>query len=468
MKAFLVSKAVEAEGLRGSDHFATGRIKMKKHRFIVLALVFMLLFAAVSCNQEPEIKADPLDETKQAIPAENVDMTNALVIVPKSEQATAFERDWASAYSQVSNGIVGMALSGEIEDFTDALNAYFGFPIVPPKPTNYGEIGGIEVTSMSGVVSATATKVDVKVTDGDTTTVVENIAIDNVSATATVLKKDEIDVVVNGTIEGKGFSVSLKLDSKMEVTNTNVSGDLEALASLGKIMDEKNSYEIMGIQGLKIELKGIGLGAKVSVIGLNVPVSASASIEGAVSVEYSENMQSLETRNLKISLNLEQIANVNVAIKDLSIKGEQTPSSTGGKTDNDVTIAVSEVSLSGTLLPLKDNIRLKANMRDLSFKAKQLGIESIEASISGYNGTISIAASIEDLAVDTSSEEPSPVFKFGAAATIGNQTIGVRGDLSSSNPLEITMLNGNPVTQDSLIALIMGCIMPPSGEGETV
>lgn len=445
-------------------------MKMKKHRFIVLALVFMLLFAAVSCNQEPEIKADPLDETKQAIPAENVDMTNALVIAPKSEQATAFERDWASAYSQVSNGIVGMALSGEIEDFTDALNAYFGFPIVPPesKPTNYGEIGGIEVTSMSGIASATATKVDVKVTEGDTTTVVENIAIDNVSATATVLKKDEIDVVVNGTIEGKGFSVSLKLDSKMEVTNTNVSGDLEALASLGKIMDEKNSYEIMGIQGLKIELKGIGLGAKVSVIGLNVPVSASASIEGAVSVEYSENMQSLETRNLKISLNLEQIANVNVAIKDLSIKGEQTPSSTGGKTDNDVTIAVSEVSLSGTLLSLKDNIRLKANMRDLSFKAKQLGIESIEASITGYNGAISIAASIEDLDVDTSSEEPSPVFKFGAAATIGNQTIGVRGDLSYSNPLEITMLNGNPVTQESLRTLIMGCIIPPSGEGETV
>lgn len=465
MKSFLVSKTVEAEGLYDSDPFATGRIKMKKHRFIVLALVFMLLFAAVSCNQEPEIKADPLDETKQAIPAENVDMTSALVITPESEQATAFGRDWASAYSQVSNGIVGKALSGEIEDFTDALNAYFGFPIVPPasKPTNYGEIGGIEVTSMSGVVSATATKVDVEVTEEDTTTVVENIAIDNVSATATVLKKDEIDVVVNGTIEGKVFSISLKLDSKMEVTNTDVSGNPDALIALGKIMDEKNSYEIMGIQGLKVELKGIGLGVKVSVIGLNVPVSASASIEGAVSVEYSENMQSLETSNLKISLNVEQIANVNVAIKDLSIKGEQTPSSTGGEPDNVVTIAVSEVSLSGTLLPLKDNIRLKANMRDLSFKAKQLGIESIEASIAGYNGAISIAASIENLDVDTSIDEPSPAFKFGAAATIGNQTIGVRGDLSSSNPLEITMLNGNPVTQDSLRTLIMRCIIPPSG-----
>lgn len=85
-----------------------------------------------------------------------------------------------------------------------------------------------------------------------------------------------------------------------------------------------------------------------------------------------------------------------------------------------------------------------------------IAIDTIEATVLGYEN-ISIAAKVEDFRVDTDDVQPS--FKFGAAVSFESQTIGIRGELFFLKPIKlITVLNGTPVTKDSLIELVVGVI----------
>lgn len=461
MKSFLVSKTVEAEGLYDSDPFATGRIKMKKHKFIVLALVFMLLFAAVSCNQEPEIKADPLDETKQAIPAENVDMTNAQAIT--DDQKTAFTTDWNKALEQFSKGLIAHGLSNEGMSLGDVLSYYFEYnaPKTAGSDASDEDPFSVKIMSFSGTASAKATKVVVETTaDANTTTdeptpEPETIVINNVSATAT-LSKEKTVIVITGTINGKPFSISLqmKINEKnamvLEEESIDPTLDDDTRAELDKILNAEY-VDFREVQGLSIEMNGVELGMDFFVVGYTPEIPANVSIEGTASVDYSNGEISIKVDALKVSMEVEQLANLDATIKDLSIDIK------GG-----LSIEAAEVSLSGTLLPRMDNIRFKATVKDAKFSLATglIEIASIEVSAKGYE-VVSIAANLERFSMNVTSEGSIPEFAFGAAVSIGNQTIGVRGSLSNSSSfadfdfISVSVLNGKPVTFKSLVNFII-------------
>lgn len=435
---------------------------MKKHRFIVLALVFTLLFAAVSCNQEPEIKADPLDETKQAIPAENVDMTNAQDIT--DDQKTAFETDWNKAFGQFSKGLIAHGLSNEGMSLGDVLNYYFGYnaPKAAGSGTSDEDPFDVKIMSFSGTASAKATKVVVETTAAGTPTPdPEDIVINDVSATAT-LSKEKTVIVITGTINEKPFSISLqmKIDEKNAMVVEEVSKptcDDDTNAELEKILNAEY-VDFKEVHGLTIEATGIELGMNLFVVGYTQKIPANVSIEGTASVDYSNGEISIKVGALKVSMEVEQLANLDATIKDLSIDIK------GG-----LSIEAAEVSLSGTLLPRMDNIRFKATVKDakFSFAKGLIEIAAIEVSAKGYE-VVSIAANLERFSMDVTSEGSIPEFAFGAAVSIGNQTIGVRGSLSNSSSfadfdfINVSVLNGKPVTFESLVNFIIELIKTSS------
>lgn len=425
---------------------------MKKHRFIVLALVFMLLFAAVSCNQEPEIKADPLDETKQAIPAENVDMSSEKDFQALSkEKQESFRASLDTAIEQFSKGIIAKALASEEGmSLGEMLNEYFGYkPSAASEPVGTGT--SIKVfESLKGTVTAKAKKI-VYETNAEDEFDRETIPVSDLTATAT-LSKERITVIVNGTIYGEDLHFSLEY----VIEDNGETGDPELLEGDADTFNKINDATIMQVSGLTIEADGVEM-------SMNIPVSdyvkgtiqVKATIEGKASIKATSSTEALiKVDTLKISASVDQVANLDATIKGLSLSASKDASA-----DMEFSgLSISEVSLSGAFLPSRDNIRFKANVNGFEiFTSGTIAIDSVDASIMGY-GVVSVAASINDFSINTKNYDSTLEFTFGAAASIGNQTIGLRGGIFGSITtldFDVTLLNGEPITMDSLITFIM-------------
>lgn len=232
--------------------------------------------------------------------------------------------------------------------------------------------------------------------------------------------------------------------------------------------------------------KDINIGATDFVVGLSAIVLEKISIPATVSVNGSivlsmktvvaKNEEGKEVSTLSgISVNVKALdvkvdagalGNVSASIKDLNFELVAAGFS--------ISLSVSEVSISGTLLPSMDNIRFKAGMKGFEFDSTGIvAIDSMEATVLGYEN-ISIAAKVEVFRVDTDDVQPS--FKFGAAVSFESQTIGIRGEWGKdldpndvSTFITIAVLNGAPVEPNSLFEFIVRVVLPSTdGDGTTV
>lgn len=236
--------------------------------------------------------------------------------------------------------------------------------------------------------------------------------------------------------------------------------------------------------------KDINIGATDFVVGLSAIVLEKISIPATVSVNGSivlsmktviaKNEEGKEVSTLSgISVNVKALdvkvdagalGNVSASIKDLNFELVAAGFS--------ISLSVSEVSISGTLLPSMDNIRFKAGMKGFEFGSTgMISIDSMEATVLGYEN-ISVAAKVEGFNADTSTDTDEVLisFSFAAAVSFEDQKIGIRGEWGKdldptdvSTFITIAVLNGAPVEPNSLFELIVGVVLPPTdGDGTTV
>ena len=222
-------------------------------------------------------------------------------------------------------------------------------------------------------------------------------------------------------------------------------------------------YSLVSIKDIILDLTNVGANLSVTVKGVaTIPVGASLNGNVVLSIAMKEDGISsiaVKVNSLTAKVDAGALGNVSASIKDLSFELVAAGFS--------ISLSVSEVSISGTLLPNADNIRLRAEMKGFEFGSTgMISIDSMEATVLGYEN-ISVAAKVEDFRANTSVDEVLPSFKFGAAVSFESQTIGIRGEMYELKPVKklITVLNGTPVTPKSLIDLIGIDPTPDAGDG---
>jgi len=436
---------------------------MKK--LLIIFSCILMLFAIVACNQSgPEVKPDAFEEANQAIPSSSTDMTNAKVVAEDKPTVDAFTADFAKAQTQVmSNSVVGQIIdaSGSEEgiDWIGILNYILGNGS-SKAPSENSPVG---IVFKAGKLSLGCDELvleneNEKDEKGETVKYVFSGILVTATPSEGGIISIEVQLDLNGeAISGKvsGKIVIDEVDGptfEIEVAEGTISQQIERIE---KIIDSTSFYSAKDIKIGAINL-GVDLFATVSeTISIPVSVSVNGSIVLSMKTDENGTLSSISVKvdSLEAKVEAGVFGNAFVSIKELNFEFVVDGFS--------ISLSVSEVSLSGTLLPKMDNIRLKAKMRNFGLNsAGIIAIDSMEATVLGYEN-ISVAAKIEGFHADTSTEEGLISFDFAAAVSFEDQTVGIRGEWGNSEldgPIIIAVLNGTPVTPDSLIDLVMGNI----------
>ena len=357
----------------------------------------------------------------------------------------------------MSNSVVGQIInaSGSEEgiDWMGILNYILGNGASKAPDAGSDDVATVKVdiVSMAGTISFESKKL---VFEGEAD---EKYTFSGISVNA-ILSGKTISITATGKLEGDeeefNLSATITIDTSSEKP-INIESSDEDKEKIGEIIGIISESTLADSKETTVKANGLKAILSIKIAGIDAQIPVTVSIDGDVLLttqEEGEDMRViLKLDSLKASVESKPFGNVSVSIKGLDFGITIT------STDNEVSISVSEVSLSGALLPKMDNIGLKAKMKGFEFDSTGIiAIDTIEATVLGYEN-ISIAAKVEDFRVDTDDVQPS--FKFGAAVSFESQTIGIRGELFFLKPIKlITVLNGTPVTKDSLIELVVGVI----------
>lgn len=357
----------------------------------------------------------------------------------------------------MSNSVVGQIInaSGSEEgiDWMGILNYILGNGASKAQTPGSDDVATVKVdiVSMAGTISFESKKL---VFEGEAD---KKYTFSGISVNA-ILSGKTISITATGKLEEVeeefNLSATITIDTSSEKP-INIESSDEDKKKIGEIIGIISESTLADSKETTVKANGLRAILSIKIAGIDAQIPVTVSIDGDVLLttqEEGEDMRViLKLDSLKASVESKPFGNVSVSIKGLDFGITIT------STDNEVSISVSEVSLSGTLLPKMDNIRLKAKMKGFEFDSTGIiTIDTIEATVLGYEN-ISIAAKVEDFRVDTDDVQPS--FKFGAAVSFESQTIGIRGELFFLKPIKlITVLNGTPVTKDSLIELVDGVI----------
>ena len=453
---------------------------MKK--LLIIFSCILMMFAIVACNQSgPEVKPDAFEEANQAIPSSNVDMNTAKDVT--EDQSTVFTENFAKARTQVmSNSVVGQIInaSGSEEgiDWMGILNYILGNGSSKTlddgsEDANIDTTVKVDIDSMSGTLTLGCGELVLKGSELDENNNPVERVLSDIAVDAT-LSGTTISITVGGNLDGKRFEITGTV-----TINTYATGEEDQIVPKFEETDDfimiKNlvtseDYSLVSIKDIILDLTNVGANLSVTVKGVaTILVDASLNGNVVLSIAMKEDGISsiaVKVNSLNVKVDAGVLGNVSASIKNLSFELVVAGFSTS--------LSVSEVSLSGTLLPSMDNIRFKAGMKGFELDSDRVvAIDTIEATVLGYEN-ISIAAKVEDFRVDTDDVQPS--FKFGAAVSFESQTIGIRGEWGKdldptdvSTFITIAVLNGAPVEPNSLFELIVRVVLPPTdGDGTTV
>lgn len=389
--------------------------------------------------------------------------------------SAVFTEDFAKARTQVmSNSVVGQIInaSGSEEgiDWMGILNYILGNGASKAQTPGSDDVATVKVdiVSMAGTISFESKKL---VFEGEAD---KKYTFSGISVNA-ILSGKTISITATGKLEEVeeefNLSATITIDTSSEKP-INIESSDEDKKKIGEIIGIISESTLADSKETTVKANGLRAILSIKIAGIDAQIPVTVSIDGDVLLttqEEGEDMRViLKLDSLKASVESKPFGNVSVSIKGLDFGITIT------STDNEVSISVSEVSLSGTLLPKMDNIRLKAKMKGFEFDSTGIiTIDTIEATVLGYEN-ISIAAKVEDFRVDTDDVQPS--FKFGAAVSFESQTIGIRGEWGKdldptdvSTFITIAVLNGAPVEPNSLFELIVRVVLPPTdGDGTTV
>lgn len=397
-----------------------------------------------------------------------------------------FTEDFAKAQTQVmSNSVVGQIIeaSGSEEgiDWVGILDYILGNG-ASKAPAENGSAG---IVFKSGTLSLGCDELvleDENPKDGDENSI--KYVFSDISVTVTPLEDGTISIGVQ--VSFKGDTIRDNISGKIVIDETDgptfvPDGEISSeIAEIKYIVDNASFYSA----------KDINIGATDFVVGLSAIVLEKISIPATVSVNGSivlsmktviaKNEEGKEVSTLSgISVNVKALdvkvdagalGNVSASIKDLDFELAISDFSTS--------LSISEVSLSGALLPMMDNIRFKAGMKGFEFGSTgMISIDSMEATVLGYEN-ISVAAKVEGFNADTSTDTDEVLisFSFAAAVSFEDQKIGIRGEWGKdldptdvSTFITIAVLNGAPVEPNSLFELIVRVVLPSTdGDGTTV
>lgn len=453
---------------------------MKK--LLIIFSCILMMFAIVACNQSgPEVKPDAFEEANQAIPSSNVDMNTAKDVT--EDQSFVFTEAFAKARTQVmSNSVVGQIInaSGSEEgiDWMGILNYILGNGSSKTlddgsEDANIDTTVKVDIDSMSGTLTLGCGELVLKGSELDENNNPVERVLSDIAVDAT-LSGTTISITVGGNLDGKRFEITGTV-----TINTYATGEEDQIVPKFEETDDfimiKNlvtseDYSLVSIKDIILDLTNVGANLSVTVKGVaTILVDASLNGNVVLSIAMKEDGISsiaVKVNSLNVKVDAGVLGNVSASIKNLSFELVVAGFSTS--------LSVSEVSISGTLLPSMDNIRFKAGMKGFELDSDRVvAIDTIEATVLGYEN-ISIAAKVEDFRVDTDDVQPS--FKFGAAVSFESQTIGIRGEWGKdldptdvSTFITIAVLNGAPVEPNSLFELIVRVVLPPTdGDGTTV
>lgn len=398
-----------------------------------------MLFAIVACNQSgPEVKPDAFEEANQAIPSSNVDMNTAKDVT--EDQTAVFTEDFAKARTQVmSNSVVGQIInaSGSEEgiDWMGILNYILGNGASRLQTPGSDDVATVKVdiVSMAGTISFESKKL---VFEGEAD---EKYTFSGISVNA-ILSGKTISITATGKLEGDegefNLSATITIDTSSEKP-INIESSDEDKEKIGEIIGIISESTLADSKETTVKANGLKAILSIKIAGIDAQIPVTVSIDGDVLLttqEEGEDMRViLKLDSLKASVESKPFGNVSVSIKGLDFGITIT------STDNEVSISVSEVSLSGTLLQNVDNIRFNA-----------------------------------DTSTDT--DEVLISFSFAAAVSFEDQKIGIRGEWGKdldptdvSTFITIAVLNGAPVEPNSLFEFIVRVVLPSTdGDGTTV
>lgn len=454
---------------------------MKK--LLIIFSCILMMFAIVACNQSgPEVKPDAFEEANQAIPSSNVDMNTAKDVT--EDQSAVFTEDFAKARTQVMSGVAGVIMESTTDgqiDWSKVLNHYLGSSA--KDLYNGSEVSDIDTTvkvdidSMSGKLSLECDELVLKGSELDENNKPVERVLSDITVDAT-LSGTTISITVGGNLDGKRFEITGTV-----TINTYATGEEDQIVPEFKETDDfitiKNlvtseDYSLVSIKDIILDLTNVGANLSVTVKGVaTIPVGASLNGNVVLSIAMKEDGISsiaVKVNSLTAKVDAGVLGNVSASIKDLSFDLVVAGFSTS--------LSVSEVSISGTLLPSMDNIRFKAGMKGFEFGSTgMISIDSMEATVLGYEN-ISVAAKVEGFNADTSTDTDEVLisFSFAAAVSFEDQKIGIRGEWGKdldptdvSTFITIAVLNGAPVEPNSLFELIVRVVLPSTdGDGTTV
>ncbi len=433
---------------------------MKK--LLIVFSCILMLFAIVACNQSgPEVKPDAFEEANQAIPSSNVDMNDAKDVT--EDQTAAFTADFAKAQTQITSGVVGYVLqNGSDIDWVKVLEFYLGGGTAKALDEGSEDPEAtvkVDIVSMAGTISFESDKL---VFEGEAD---EKYIFSGISVDATLAGKT-ISITATGKLEGDdepfNLSATITLDTSSE-NPIDIKFSDEDAEKIGEITGILSESTLADSKNTNVKVNGLKAILSIKIAGIETPIPVTVSVDGDVLLTTEKKGEDMRVivrlDSFKATVESWTLGNVTASIKGLDFGITIT------STDNEVSISVSEISISGELLPLMDNIRLRAKVKNLTINASGIvSVGSVEATVLGYKN-ISIAANITGFKTTTSDFLADATFDFGAAVSFESQTIGIRGEYFHEPLNLITTLNGSPVTKDSLIELVVGTINPtPDGD----
>ena len=433
-----------------------------------------MMFAIVACNQAgPDVKPDAFEEANQAIPSSNVDMNDAKDVT--EDQTAAFTADFNKAMENVGSGFIAHVLTADPVDLKECIEFYLkggASKVLYADSDVDADPFTVEIDSLSGSLTLESKKL---VFEGETDGATNEISDLFVVAT---LSGKTISLSIKGTLkdgkaEAKTLDISIKMNLTNGISNPEISGDSDDIASFDNVI-ALCSNGLADSKGTIVRAEGLNVTVLVNITGTDISIPVTVSVDGNLSLSTTDltikdasgeviKHITLEMDSLKVVVDADVIGSVSASIKGLTF--EINTGYEGETGSLEASLSVSEVSLSGELLPLMDNIRLRAKVKNLTINASGIvSVGSVEATVLGYKN-ISIAANITGFKTTTSDFLADATFDFGAAVSFESQTIGIRGEYFHEPLILITTLNGSPVTNDSLIALIGGVVNPtPDGD----
>lgn len=434
------------------------------------------MLAIVACNQAgPEVKPDAFEEANQAIPSSNVDMTNAQDIT--EDQTTAFTADFNKAKENVGSGFIAHVLTADPVDLKECIEFYLNggtSKVLYADSDADAAPFTVEIDSLSGMLTLESDKL---VLDGETEGTTNEIS--DLFVTATLSGKVVSLTVTRGKLkegasEEKSLdNISIKIDLTNGISTPDISGDSDDVATFMRVI-ALCSNGLADSKETIVNAEGLNVTVLVSITGTDISIPVAVSVDGSLllsstDLEIKETSGevikhiTLKVDSLKVVVDAGVIGSVSASIKGLSFGINTGFEGTTGSLES--SLSVDEVSLSGELLPLMDDIKLRSKVKDLKISTGGIvSVGSVEATVLGYKN-ISIAANITGFKTTTSDFLADATFDFGAAVSFEDQTIGIRGEWGKdlnltdvSTFITIAVLNGTPVTPDSLIDLVMGNI----------